>query len=773
MSHFGAADIPAFADFKDLQRRLASIQRTFVSVYPFKVSLDFDDEPVQLHVELRDSLLVTPGGSGSKSLEIIGEMIGIGKIRLSDDPDEESRLKSNMKDFRDSDWELFKKYAITDARICCKYYEQIFSETSKLTGRPKAPKTLASIGSDLLLKNWAENGLRREDMLGVEDVIGKVWDEKKKCFTSSKRTVLRAKCQWREDFVSETYHGGRNEQMWFGPSYESDWYDYDLKSAYPTAMALIEVPLWDDMYLCDDVTEFEPTTLGFAHVEFTFPDHIRYPTLPVRTDNGLVFPLEGESYCAAPEIALAVRLGAKVTIKEGWIVPTKKGQYVFFDFIKRCLETRSQYPKGSLKNLLWKELGNSTYGKTAQGLRPKRVYEMRNKESRQQQKSKITNCFYASFTTSYVRAVLGEIMNSIPDDRMVFSCTTDGFITDATPEELKAISNGLLSDIYGCARQRLTGSYDLLEIKHQVRRLLGWTTRGQATLVPGDTGRDASTNIILAKGGISVPYHRLGTWSDNDYIVRLFWNRKPNTKTRIEPFTSIRHMVELDADLVRVKHDKRLNMEFDWKRKPFAAGMDSTCDHLVFSTTPWQSVGDFIRVREQWDIFNRPDRTCLKTVEDYARFATHANSRSAIEEAAVKSGRLSKDAPDVIELRKSLCSAWRQSQAGLSWERGKAAEFAQVLTTAGLPTERSHVEYGKERPFISRSVPLTTNTRRIVEKLRSVYPALDCDALFIQLRRAKSLEVEPPAKCPHVSKCVCQTSPVTATEKVSDTIPHG
>ena len=50
---------------------------------------------------------------------------------------------------------------------------------------------------------------------------------------------------------------------------------------------------------------------------------------------------------------------------------------------------------------------------------------MREQQTKPLASSKITNPFFASYITSYVRAVLGEIINSLPENVMVFSCTTD------------------------------------------------------------------------------------------------------------------------------------------------------------------------------------------------------------------------------------------------------------------------------------------------------------------------------------------------------------
>lgn len=100
-----------------------------------------------------------------------------------------------------------------------------------------------------------------------------------------------------EQLATECYHGGRNEQMWFGPSFTDQWADYDLASAYPTAMAMIGAPDWRAACVTTNLADFSSNSLGFALVKFKFPETVRYPTLPVRSQNGIIFPLEGKSYC--------------------------------------------------------------------------------------------------------------------------------------------------------------------------------------------------------------------------------------------------------------------------------------------------------------------------------------------------------------------------------------------------------------------------------------------------------------------------------------------
>tara|TARA_A100001015_G_C15024116_1_gene729535 strand:+ start:117 stop:389 length:273 start_codon:yes stop_codon:yes gene_type:complete len=86
---------------------------------------------------------------------------------------------------------------------------------------------------DLLEKHWTEETKDKEYRL---EVIGK---EKVTEFNYSKRynkRIPKNRFPYKEyplyeiDFVTETYHGGRNEQFWFGVGFEDVWNDFDLKS---------------------------------------------------------------------------------------------------------------------------------------------------------------------------------------------------------------------------------------------------------------------------------------------------------------------------------------------------------------------------------------------------------------------------------------------------------------------------------------------------------------------------------------------------------------
>ncbi len=449
VAHFTRADVPGFSDFKDEASRkamkLENIRGLFMNVskdIPVKLGRGKGLRPIRLGVKIRDTIALAP--AGAKSLARLGDILNFKKIELSDDPDEELRLKMNMAELMETDWRLFREYAIRDAEICDQYTTRIIRMYFEKTKKFKLPVTLTSIGVDLIQDFWVSQGVDPLEIVAKEEVVEKYWSKKKSRFQTRKKLVSIPKLHWNEDFFTECYHGGRNEQFWFGPAPEGVWYDYDLTSAYPSAMALIGRPNWSTIKAISSTDEllgshFAPDDLVYANVDFEFPEDVRYPVLPVRTENGLLFPRKGNSTTHISEILLAQELGCKISLVEGRRIDSDRiisrtEDYApairpFSGFARNCIAERSKHKKKSLDNLFWKELVNSTYGKTAQGLRERRIYDLRDAETKPLEPSKITNPVYAAFITAFCRGVLGEIMNALPESVQIFSVTTDGFLT--------------------------------------------------------------------------------------------------------------------------------------------------------------------------------------------------------------------------------------------------------------------------------------------------------------------------------------------------------
>jgi len=727
VGHYTKADLPAFSDFDSIKKVAAAVRSSFVSTdasFDFAVNTSGGD--IGLCVLLRDTFLLAP--AGSQSLASLGEILGIPKVLLHADPAKEREIKSRMDDLRSRDWPLFRRYAIQDAVICAEYAERIIRLCEQHLGKPRLPVTLTAIGVDLLLKKWCAETRDEAAILGREVVKEKRWNKRRGHYQVKKREVPQLNYSLYETLATECYHGGRNEQYWFGPAFADEWTDYDLSSAYATGMALIGTPDWTTLRHTLAVEDFGIQTLGYALVEFKFPDTVRFPSLPIRTDNGLVFPKAGQSFCAAPEIALAHSLGAKLTIKHGVVIATNNSELVFASYIKHCITERRKHPKKSLDDLFWKELSNSTYGKTAQGLREKRVYDSREMDMVPLPPSKITNPYFAAYITSFVRAVIGELLNALPHRVCVFSCTTDGFLTNATNSEIDAAVQGPIAKAFRETRGLLTGEPTVLEIKHQVRCPLGWRTRGQATLIEGSI--DHPMNIVLAKGGLRLDDKFDTQDLRNAEIVRMFFDRKPDDKLTFETLTGIRDIVEFDSDLVPKEVSRRVNMEFDWKRKPELLFDSMDYGHVAFCTVPWDSVEQFQAMREFFDQYQDRTPVCIKSVGDFDSFSYYVETKSRLAPEYRAYVRTTKG--DIKRLRQMLCVAWHSSACGVREfnEITVASQFAAALTECGIPCKVDDVQNGKKKVFAAHSVPLTDRTIAAAAKLKAKIPTFVPNSLW-------------------------------------------
>jgi hypothetical protein len=737
IGHFTRADLPAFEGFADHAKKLLSnVRSTFVSIDASQKLPVFDEHGYELgtfNIRMRDTILLAP--ANAKSLAAIGDILGYEKMALAESAEAELRIKENMKEFRRTNWAKFRDYAIRDAEICVEYGERIIRQSQKLFSEFKMPVTLTSFGRKLVWEGWKDSDLDPYEIVGRQQIESRKFNKKLGYFTKKIETPYVPKVHFEQDFITECFHGGRNEQYHFGIADEDDWKDIDLSSAYPTAMSLIGMPDWDSVREVNRVDDFKIDDLGFAWVEFEFPKTVRFPTLPVRTAHGIIFPRKGETYCAAPELSLALRLGAKLAIKTAVLVDTDKTKPIFVDFIRSCIEKRNEHAKGTLDNLFWKEVGNSTYGKTAQGLRERRVYDLHDDDMLNLPPSDLTQPFFAAFITSYTRGVLGEILNGFPSNTKIFSATTDGLLTNATDDEIKKSTAGPLFQSFRQARQVLIGDQTSLETKHQIRQPLGWRTRGSATLKKGS----GKNNLVLQKGGIKTN-SLYDDEQQNSHIVELFFNRFPDQKLEYTTGIGIKDMVRNETDFVFRDVSKRVSMEFDWKRRPLEATDQSvsfngkTYTHLSFETAPLEDEEEFNKVRKAWEKYNNKPFQCLKTKADFDSFMVYLQTNSTPDRDRAK--YLRKQGGDIERLRQDLCRAFKQGQAGFDLvikRQGKISHvrFQAALIDCGIPCKISDIDNGKRAGFKPHQSFRTDGAMQAIQLLKqNHYPELDIDMVM-------------------------------------------
>ncbi|EKN3392646.1 hypothetical protein O1Y80_000796 [Yersinia enterocolitica] len=722
-AHFLRADIASFSDFWGNKTQVNGIRGTIASL---KGAYGIDIEEIasrsarndtlvlrDIHRKAHrvsfcfiDTLLITPGGQG---LADVGKMLGLPKLTIP-----APYSISRMREYLSGDPQGFANYALRDAEIAVRYGLAFREFIREELGHSKLPPTIGSCAVSVFSRNLAESHLDIDSCFAYCTEESAFWNKTTARQTFYRRRVPSPLRHRFETLATDCYHGGRNECYTVGPSPVGDWYDFDLSGAYTTGLVDIMVPDYARAFSTQDVHDFTDHVLGYAYVRFRFPPTTRFPCLPVRTERyGLVFPLSGESYCTAPEIAVAIALGADIDILYGAIIPWADGDTRLFQSFTSLVRTRRRaFPRKSLKELLWKEIGNSLYGKLAQGLREKNAFDVAKGVSRKLPPSRITQPYYAAHATGFVRAVMAECLNGIPANKTVISATTDGFLTNATLNEIPL--NGPLCSRYQalCNMMSDSGSSPMLELKHKAGQIIAMKTRGQLTSLASE-----GSEPVMARAGVSVP---AGMPDPQAWMVELYLHRQPGQKMDNSHLISLRQMWLKESDLISVQKQITLNLEFDFKRQPcmptmqVVSGQDML--HLSLKTRPWETVEQMMQTRSFFDEFR--EKRCLKNLEDYAAWEEMSLLRVCLKGSSLRN--TGGTAADLL-LRMFL-RALTQKQWGLNGNPHSYNDIVGWLNGEGYPVTLSDIKNAIRSKLIPGVVPLTSSSHSLLTILLQRYP---------------------------------------------------
>nr|WP_227028280.1 DNA polymerase [Enterobacter roggenkampii] len=701
-AHFLRADVASFSDFWSDHKILLKGIRSTVSSFKNRYGIDFDEvenrreknslitfdkrtsPPRCSNVTFTDTLLITPGGMG---LAECGQLLGLPKLTVP-----APYSINDMRQYLKGDRRGFEAYAVRDAEIAVRYALQVKSFCTESLMIERIPTTIGAMAVSRFLKTIKESGQSPEVCMGTRTISRQCWNPDTHGFRTLKSTQSIPSRELYETFAINCYHGGRNECFMMGITPESQWYDYDLAGAYTTGLLDVLQPDYDNLYTSQNPEEFCGHTMGFALVSFRFPDTLRYPCLPVRTDQyGLFFPLTGESWATAPEIALALSLGAEITIQHGIIIPwrqyksdnasspTEPACSVFLPFVQQVRENRNRHDKGSLEEKFWKEIGNSLYGKLAQGLHAKTAFDTARGLNSPLPPSSVTQPFFAAHVTGFVRAVVGELMNALPPNAIVVSVTTDGFLTDASIEDIDM--SGPLSSRFQALCDIADPGSSMLTCKHQVRQLVAMKTRGQLTYKESE-----GFPIVHARAGVKPPAD-IPRDDYNRYMVDLYMNRAPGQKLRRGSLISTRDMWLNESDLVAVESEIRLNLEFDFKRQLLAPTMNE--GHLLMYSRPWDDMSQALKQRQLFDDWRQTH--ALKDEADWEDWCDFLYCRNVFTPLKLKVGLNRSD--DVLV--RLFLRALAQHQWGLTPDDRKiqtSKETATWLVSEGYSVTFSDVK---------------------------------------------------------------------------------
>ena len=713
-------DLQAFGDLATFKNDLENVGGKAASVKSAVTVLATDRDGILRALKVRFIDVGNHVAMGT-SLAQVGDLLGLPKLDLPD-----GYTKGRMDLLLQGDKPAFEEYGLRDAEIAVRFYIRLLDFAEKVTakdgknGKRSLPATASGLAVKIFKNQLDEAGVDFNAAFGVQETTATFWSATKEGVVTMKENSPIPMRSFIEPFAASCYSGGRNECYVFGPTDVGIYNDYDLAGAYTTGMVDLRHIDYEHFRVSHDPAEYVGHVLGFAYVEFAFPKDTRFPSLPVRNrDGGLVYPLRGLSYCTAPEIEVALNLGCHLQIKHGIIIPWCQGDDRLFEpYVIRIRKLRASFVKGSLDELYAKLLGNGLYGKTAQGLKSKTVFEARTMKSVELQHSVLTNAAIAAHTTGFIRAVLSEQIASMPPHRNVISATTDGFLTDADESELDL--DGPMATRFQALCERVAPGSKMLERKHKVRQLIAMKTRGQITAMPYD-----DEPIILAKAGVSP-----GIDADlhNDYMIDLFMCRKPNDKATTRPFTPFREQWVKDADVVRLTRKTRLNLEFDHKRQlisPRTVAVDQ-CAHVALGSKPWKDIQECERARAIFDGWRR--HRCLKTLEDFEDWEDHYQFllvRDRLQQSGMPGFGIRATNKGIVDVfRRLFLRAYTQELCGLT-KTMTYGELADWLTQQGYPTGVDEVKNAKRAKFVERSVPSTPRVRKLADVLKNGFPTIE------------------------------------------------
>jgi hypothetical protein len=678
VAFFSRADLSTLKDWPSLKSKVDSVRNTFASITRPLVKTICRQK---ITITFVDTILLSPQGS---SLKTVGKSIGVEKIELP--PGQIERMDVLLRD----DPELFERYALQDAVIAARYLQKIWDVLPKL-GVDKPVPTLGAAAVMLIRKAVENLGILPDQYFGYMRHRG------------GKHYLPSLTEAW--PFASNCYHGGRNEAFYLGYTpIGTNLYDVDLTSAYTTAMAMIRVPDWESAKQEADIERLAVVSeaMTFARVRFSFPEGTRFPALPVRAgDRGLVYPLNGTSWCTGLELVVALSQGAKIDVEVGWRIEwVEESSSPFESFTRTINNVRKEAKEQGdvLLDKLSKEIGNSGYGKIAQAVdatrtvtdggvdapRGKRVFDSRSGQMKTLPSSSITNPMMAAMTTGLVRAAVSEALARLPTDAVVCSVTTDGFLSSIPVEAVNM--TGPVAKAFMEARTRITpDNATIWEEKHRIGRALVTKTRGTITIEPLDV--DDPGTPVLARAGCKLEDRPDDPWEECAQWGQVHAEREYDTRFISKSLTPLRTQWIEDADLVEVKRRVTLNLDFDLKREPVhPVDVDGV---ITADTRPWLTVEEFESHRDALENWKKSQRRVLKTVADLRDLNEWSMSRPGqrASGSTMQSGR----PPLVNAFLKAVTRG--EIDPGL-WPQQRIADF---LTACGWRVSVDTVKQSKGR----------------------------------------------------------------------------
>jgi hypothetical protein len=756
------ADLFSFAGaFKDFKTRLDGVRKAVVTIKEdyavdieavYNRDLDFNEQKLwdknrnqqEVDISFYDLMLLAPAGFNLKQ---VGELVGLEKIDIK-----HPHSIERMIEFMEQEPELFDEYSIRDSEIAALYMERMIEFCCDELGLSSVPYTIGGIGVKRF-KSLLEGDF--DEVFGYEEIEDTHWSDNKATPVTIKKRVVTLLRSIFDQFATEGYHGGRNESFLNGLSPRGYWRDYDAPSCYTVILNMLRPLDYSSFKTTKNPQDFVGDKFGIAYVKFKHHGNPRVTTLPVSAGNkGLFYVKEGECVVGAPEIEVALNAGVELEIIQGvvgdWIDPDNR---IFLPFMEEVRAQRNKYPNGSFEERMWKEIGNSLYGKLAQGLRKRAVFDTASGLSKQIPQSQITNPYFAMHVTSAARALMTEMMLSIPDEHYIGNVTTDGFTTTANLDKGEINLDGVICQRFReCYHMIESSDKEILVKKHAIARGLFMKNRGQETVeaIDGENQIQARAGVSLPKNVVNKHAHMNGTYLD----------RVPGQYITSKHLISSREMFIDERDFVSIERKQKMNLEWDMKRelvnpventakvtveKIVGTTVETTVKevtHIFCETVPHTNLEEALAMRARFDGWRK--NNCLKRLTDWDSWEDYWLTSSLTLPTGIRyqylkgnDGKVLKtdDGQKVGEgsdgvLRRLFIRAFMQNCCGLDHTSMERKALADWLSACGYDTTENEVRGAARALFVENAVPVTEKSLKLLRLLLQRFPEFEYESLF-------------------------------------------
>ena len=647
-----------------------------------------------VNLRVRDTLGLTP--ADNKSLKALGKVIGRPKIELP------KGIIEHMAAFAVAHPVEYYQYAMNDADIVVSFCSELFqcNHSVPMTLSSAAASSMCgSIKEYLEVSNRAEYDRVYRGLEMLDEGVIPMKDECMKFLKATRYVPIRDNPDSKliSEYFEEAYTGGFNASFFIGWITEQTT-DFDLQNAYPTAMANIIDIDWS-MPVRDFPRKYEitlqdlvnPLIPAVAVGDFDFPDDCYCPNIPVPVKGGMkIYPRHGRNvYMSGPDMYLALRLGAKITVFRGFTCqmlirdgqPSKCLAYAVTNLVQDRMRAKIEYKDNPLVEKSLKTMVNSCYGKTAQNVSPKTRYNAQKMGRVDAEPSTVTSPYHATYTTALVRCMLIACINQLHDmGYHVYSVTTDGFITNAPTEIVRGLDAFGFANIFQQGRYTLNQRIDeceanqVWEPKHFNDIFLNITTRGNVAV--NDSG-------VLAHNSYSTGEVKDSRADRDAYIIAVL-SREGRLKCSTKVWTEFSEIVERKHDFHVTESIRQLSMNFDYKRCPIVETAVDTPVHYEsadgkysidtviaeYDTRPFDDSEEFLNYRNTMQ-----NEDCVKVKADLERVKVKSTVKTK--------GYIGKDLN-----RKILLSILMGYRAGLyeipALEGLKQAEVVETVNSWGI-----------------------------------------------------------------------------------------